>query len=314
MEPVAPYGSLLIEGAGERRQVALKLGSNTLGRAPECDIQLDVEGVSREHARIVCTSQRCLIADRGSRNGTFVNDVRLEPNQQRQLQNGDVLKIGVFRIRYNAPRAARTPPQPLRQRQSDSAQTSARPTRPGVDAGKLIPPANQRSRYLDYLPPSYDCEPESFFNNFLLIFESVLGPLEQMVGQLHHYLNPRLTPEQLLTWLAAWLDAPTSKDWPLERRRLLIQHASELYRWRGSRSGIAKYVEVLTGVVPEIIEPWEAPPQALGPDEFMVILELPAGATIDRALVARAIEAAKPAHTTFVLEIRSRDERPASSG
>jgi pSer/pThr/pTyr-binding forkhead associated (FHA) protein len=172
MEPVAPYGSLLIEGAGERRQVALKLGSNTLGRAPECDIQLDVEGVSREHARIVCTSQRCLIADRGSRNGTFVNDVRLEPNQQRQLQNGDVLKIGVFRIRYNAPRAARTPPQPLRQRQSDSAQTSARPTRPGVDAGKLIPPANQRSRYLDYLPPSYDCEPESFFNNFLLIFES----------------------------------------------------------------------------------------------------------------------------------------------
>jgi hypothetical protein len=44
------------------------------------------------------------------------------------------------------------------------------------------------------------------------------------------------------------------EHWPLERRRILVQKAVELYRWRGTVKGLAAHVALHTGSEPEIEE------------------------------------------------------------
>lgn len=160
--------------------------------------------------------------------------------------------------------------------------------------------------YLALLPPIY--HGDAFLRRFLLIFKSILDPLDRQIGQLSHYFDPRLAPEQLLPWLAAWVDLTLDEKWPLERRRELVGAASTLYRWRGTRRGLSDYLRIYTGVTPQIVEPGQERREqgvaALPPHTFRVVLEVPDPEALDRALVERIIEVEKPAHTAYTLEIR----------
>ena len=49
----------------------------TVGRSRECSLHLDAPTVSRYHAEIRCTTSGFVVCDEGSRNGTFVDDVRI---------------------------------------------------------------------------------------------------------------------------------------------------------------------------------------------------------------------------------------------
>jgi hypothetical protein len=67
----------------------------TLGRVPDCDIQLDDFTVSRQHAVVVRQVSAWLIRDLGSLNGTYVNGERVE---EAALTQGDDVQIGRFRL------------------------------------------------------------------------------------------------------------------------------------------------------------------------------------------------------------------------
>jgi serine phosphatase RsbU (regulator of sigma subunit)/pSer/pThr/pTyr-binding forkhead associated (FHA) protein len=70
----------------------LQLGeSAVLGRQPDCDIVLEAGAVSRQHARIVRLGAGYFVEDLQSRNGTFVNGVRVEGRHK--LSEDDELKI-----------------------------------------------------------------------------------------------------------------------------------------------------------------------------------------------------------------------------
>jgi hypothetical protein len=69
----------------------------TLGRGAHCDLQVFTHFVSREHARITFSDGTVLIEDLGSRNGVFVNSVRVE---RRALRHGDLLTIGETQFRF----------------------------------------------------------------------------------------------------------------------------------------------------------------------------------------------------------------------
>ena len=69
----------------------------TIGRGPQCDLQILTHFVSREHARITSSAGRILIEDAGSRNGVFVNSVRVE---RQALQQGDLITIGDTQFRF----------------------------------------------------------------------------------------------------------------------------------------------------------------------------------------------------------------------
>src|SRR6185503_5449444 len=51
--PVCDRGTLTMVSGAEAGSVFRLSGSTTIGRAPECEIQIDHAGVSRRHARIV---------------------------------------------------------------------------------------------------------------------------------------------------------------------------------------------------------------------------------------------------------------------
>ncbi len=184
-----------------------------------------------------------------------------------------------------------------------------------------------KGRYLQYLPALYDSD--ELMGRFLMLFESFWGPLEQQIDQLAYYFDPRTAPADLLPWLASWLDLVLDERWPEERRRQLLLAAIRLYRQRGTRRGLAEYLQLFTGEEPEIFE-HRAKNFCLGdethlglgvalgqrniPHTFTVTLRLPALAGSDEAtarqqekerrrLVESIIEAEKPAHTTYLLHI-----------
>ena len=64
---------------------------------PELDLSKDggaEHGVSRRHAVIESSSQGVVVVDKGSTNGTLLNNYRLPPDLPYPLQNGDELKFG----------------------------------------------------------------------------------------------------------------------------------------------------------------------------------------------------------------------------
>lgn len=70
----------------------------SLGRASSQTIRLEDPAVSRRHARIGSENGQWTVSDLGSRHGTFLNGIRLEPDQPTSICDGDRLRIGPWTI------------------------------------------------------------------------------------------------------------------------------------------------------------------------------------------------------------------------
>ncbi len=151
---------------------------------------------------------------------------------------------------------------------------------------------------------------------FLMIFESILGPIEGVLDNISSYFDAGTAPEELLPWLASWVDLALDETWPLERRRELVGSAVELFRDRGTRRGMREYLRVYSGVEPKITEDYGgislAGQARLGtntvlgdgrPHTFSVTLELDDPNSVNVEQLKAIIEAEKPAHTGYTLEI-----------
>ena len=184
-----------------------------------------------------------------------------------------------------------------------------------VQPPSLATPLSQRSSYLKYLPAIYS--ESDFMGRFLMIFEDVLGPVEEMLDNLAHYFSPGLASEGLLPWLASWLDLVLDESWPLERRRDLMKGAVELYRWRGTKKGLTDYLRTYTGVEPIITEGFGS--LTLGENSrlgwntilgdmdsqftFKVTIETEDSTVIDLVQIRSIIDAEKPAYSSYTLEM-----------
>jgi hypothetical protein len=88
---VRPGGSRFwLTGAGI--ELVLRQGENLIGRAPEAHIRIESPKVSRRHARIVVEGDTAVVEDVGSKNGTFVGEVRV--TGPTPLSHGDQLRLG----------------------------------------------------------------------------------------------------------------------------------------------------------------------------------------------------------------------------
>ncbi len=72
-------------------------GVTTIGRSPDNTYPLEFQGISRNHFEIKVTDTVQLV-DLGSRNGTFVNNKRVE--ESAELGKGDVIKIGTIALKF----------------------------------------------------------------------------------------------------------------------------------------------------------------------------------------------------------------------
>jgi FHA domain len=100
LEDVVATGAGLVVRAGGGRvgeTFSLKGERLSIGRRPESDIFLDDVTVSRDHALLVHRGSDYYLDDCGSLNGTYVNRERVDSHQ---LQDGDELQIGKYKLTY----------------------------------------------------------------------------------------------------------------------------------------------------------------------------------------------------------------------
>lgn len=204
-----------------------------------------------------------------------------------------------------------------------------------------------KGRYLEYLPALY--EQDDFMGRFLMLFESFWRPISQQIDAIDHYFDPELTPARFLPWLAQWFDMTLDESWSEEQQRELLKNLIWFYRKRGTRVALQRYLEIYTCGQVEIVERRAknfklgsggrlGAGVALGtgnvPHTFTVRLWLPpvavpahlSGAAAEaeaarlekrrRQRIERLIEAEKPAHTSYQLEIEvaQRPARHAQNG
>jgi phage tail-like protein len=156
----------------------------------------------------------------------------------------------------------------------------------------------------------------------LLIFESVLGPIERTIDNLAYYFDPRLTPVEFLPLLAAWVGIELDENWPLARQRQLILWAATLQRWRGTRRALREHLRLYTGRTPLIVENFDG--IRVGQDAVLGLNSQLGGTTppqhwitvtvlseqpddLDQRILRNIIELEKPAHVGYTLIVRRPD-------
>jgi DNA-binding CsgD family transcriptional regulator len=70
-------------------------GRQVLGRSPTCDFRLNHPTVSSRHAELTLCDESLVVSDLGSRNGTYVDDVRIE---RAALVVGHSLRLGLVTL------------------------------------------------------------------------------------------------------------------------------------------------------------------------------------------------------------------------
>jgi DNA-binding winged helix-turn-helix (wHTH) protein len=79
----------------DAQEFALPEGETLVGRGVECGVRLVSAEVSRVHARVLVRDRHVVLHDGGSKNGTWVNGVRLE--RPVTIQEGDEVLFGTYR-------------------------------------------------------------------------------------------------------------------------------------------------------------------------------------------------------------------------
>jgi adenylate cyclase len=82
---------------GERRTLPLTDKGLRIGRALDNDIVLNHVIVSRHHANVELRGRDAWVTDLSSRNGVFVNRLRVK---EEQLGDGDIIQVGPFEFNY----------------------------------------------------------------------------------------------------------------------------------------------------------------------------------------------------------------------
>jgi diguanylate cyclase (GGDEF)-like protein len=105
--PLEPEGTvhrtaalICISGRSIGQMFLISKEETTIGRAPECDVFLDDEGVSRHHAKIIRQDDTLILMDLGSTNGTYSEGERI---QVFTLDDGAKIQVGtatILQFRY----------------------------------------------------------------------------------------------------------------------------------------------------------------------------------------------------------------------
>lgn len=159
------------------------------------------------------------------------------------------------------------------------------------------------------LPSVY--QGDDFCQRFTTVFDDVLSPVVATLDSLDAYLDPALTAEDFVAWLAGWVAVSLDESWAPARRRQLVARAVELYRSRGTAEGLVAAVELYTGVTPEVVESggcgWSEVPDSALPGSaqprLQVVVRTPDPSRVDARVVERIVADNKPAHLAHHVEI-----------
>ena len=171
---------------------------------------------------------------------------------------------------------------------------------PGLETPHPLGPA---------LPALY--QDDDFVQRMLDGLDAVVAPVFTTIDNFDSYLDPSITPDDFLAWLAGWVGIALDEGWDEARRRAIVARAVELYRLRGTAAGLAGQVEIQTGGTVEIVENgatgWSVDPGGELPgsaDPLVVVrVTVPDPKAIDAQQLDTLVATAKPAHVMHRIEI-----------
>lgn len=84
----------VLSGSSEGKLVPVTQEKFLIGRSDECQLRPKSDSISRRHCAIVLKDERVLLVDLKSRNGTIVNEKKLDPAKAKVLKHGDHIQVG----------------------------------------------------------------------------------------------------------------------------------------------------------------------------------------------------------------------------
>lgn len=92
---------VVLSGPEEGQEYTLPVqGFMRMGRAPENDLVLSDNSVSRHHARITVKDGKCVLQDEGSSNGTQMGGKALQARKDYPLTHMVRFKVGIYEMQY----------------------------------------------------------------------------------------------------------------------------------------------------------------------------------------------------------------------
>lgn len=162
------------------------------------------------------------------------------------------------------------------------------------------------------LPAVY--QEDDFTMRFMQGLDTVIAPAMLTLDCMIDYFDPALTPVDFLDWLAGWVGIEIDESWAEERRRAAVATAVEMYRMRGTISGLRANLEVLSGGQVEITDSggvsWSSSPMGDLPGQdsprlaVRVTIQDEVTDRISKA-VDSIVATAKPAHVVHRAEVVS---------
>jgi len=160
------------------------------------------------------------------------------------------------------------------------------------------------------LPALYQQE-DDFALRFTGALDQVIAPILLALDNLDAYFDPMLAPRDFLEWMATWVGIDLDETWPEHKQRDQVRNAVHLYRWRGTKKGLADVIRLYCDVEPEIIDnggtsssegPTGPLPGSPVPS-LHVRITVPAEHDVDESRLHELISAAKPAHLPHTVEV-----------
>ena len=180
--------------------------------------------------------------------------------------------------------------------------TAVRPAASTEEPDEIIAP---------YLPAIL--RQDAFLANLLRVFDELLRPLLQTLDALDSYFDPTLTPAELVPWLATWVGEEMPVSWPMAARRAMVKEAATIHRMRGTKAGLKRALELVTGrevLVTENTSGLRLDADAkLGlntslqdPEPYTIWVVICGGDGVDLDAVTDIIERLKPAHAAYSIK------------
>lgn len=96
---------------------------------------------------------------------------------------------------------------------------------------------------------------DDFFVRFVSLFQDLATSLLDGAENIPNTVDLTVAPPSLVRWLGSWLGVSSIDDsLPEDLQRRLVRQAGQTLAWRGTRRGLAGFLEVVTGAPAEIDE------------------------------------------------------------
>lgn len=129
----------------------------------------------------------------------------------------------------------------------------SRPAAPVRRNARISKPARHPQWLVNQLPVGM--LNSDFFVRFVSLFQELSGTLLDGADQLEHVPDTTVTPVPLLGYLASWIGAETvDASLPEQLQRLILRSSSKALAHRGTRRGLAGYLEMLSGGAAEVTD------------------------------------------------------------